>query len=179
MTEAPKRSRSPVWRTLQTPSGERSPRAEMQGAREYAEAIMHAVRDWKVETVEIGRYSSGPTRSSRFEVVCCGSFSTSGGGGGQGSSSARYVSLPGPRQYTEGEVSQAIRAMTGDVCVRLDALLAKRGPATLHRDGGGWAAPKETALAYAEAVLTLGVALRDPRAERELQVVRRERLTGA
>ncbi|MFB9995133.1 hypothetical protein ACFFLM_24595 [Deinococcus oregonensis] len=72
----------------------------------------------------------------------------------------------------EGETGRAITNLeyagtpdSAHLGRRLKAIQEGKSLASLVNERGGWASPKERALEYAVAVLTLAVRLRDPHAE--------------
>lgn len=174
------RSRPTVWRTLRTPDGVRpGPREQQREARAHGEAWYQALRRWDVEEVPLAPCERGSPQSRTMQVVGIGAYSSRrgpalGGNGGV----ARYVRTPGPHRLTEREIGAEITAMTRSASADLadlgDLLERVRGETSLCSladERGGWASPKERALRYARAVLTLAVRLGDPRAEPHLAVV--------
>jgi|GEM_PF-2584593 len=150
-----------------------------QAARAYAEAWYQALRAWRVQEVVIPSPRQG---SSTFGASDWGDYNTLGE---PGRSVARYLVTPyasgeGEAMLTEGEVGGMISLMVRSGVPEavlygrmLERLRKGTSMQSLVREGGGWAYPREQAVRYALAVLTLAVRLRDARAEGFLRVLQR------
>ncbi|SMB89176.1 hypothetical protein [Deinococcus hopiensis] len=156
------RTRPTNWRTLRTPDGTRGPREQQREARTYAEAWLQAIRDWDTVTrsdLVLPSHSGGS--GSRLRPVGLGMSSN-----GSMVGFVTYTRVRTPM----GDVSASAlgSAITAMADIRLDRTRAGTGLASLIDERGGWASPKDRALDYAVAVLTLATRLGDTKAENYL-----------
>ncbi|EYB68850.1 hypothetical protein DEIPH_ctg017orf0228 [Deinococcus phoenicis] len=131
--------------------------------------------------MELAPVERGSPSSRTMQLVGIGAYSARrgpalGGGGG----TAQYLKAPGPRRYTVSEVDSAITTMSRSASADLadlgDLLERVRGCtslATLLDERGGWASPRDRAIRYAVAVLTLAVRLGDALAESHLSYLQK------
>ena len=149
-------------------------RTHAQQARAYANLWYLALLAWKVEH---GRVLVAKNNYTDFRNRMHGGISTLGE---FLPAQATMLILPSG-EYLEGEVSQMIKAMqrsstfeTSENGHLLDALRdpTQRKPETLLREDGRWM--RQTCPAWALAVLTLAVQLRDEAADQHIGYCRRE-----
>ncbi|UQN06309.1 hypothetical protein [Deinococcus sp. QL22] len=142
-----------------------SERNKQQAARAYAEQWYQSLRAWKLVFGEAAVMS-----------VSYAAFRNSGGDGistlGEGGTPSPTTLITPMGEVGEGETGRTITTLeyagTPDAARlgrRLKAIRGGTSMATLVDERGGWASPKERAMEYAVAVLTLAVRLRDPHAE--------------
>lgn len=154
-----------IWRTLQTPGGHRpTTRDEQREARLYAECWYQALREWRIASYDVAR----PASSGRGTAVLLTS-------GSVGPLEVNYLRTPLGREVGEVTVARTIttwevshipaQRQHGDL---LGRVVKGQALASLIDSRGGWASPKERAVSYAVAVLTLAVSLRDSKAETHL-----------
>ena len=137
-------------------------REQVRAARAYAEQWYQALREWRVDSYDVPM----PAGSGRGGVAV---LLTSGT---PGMITCTYLQTPLGREVGEVQAGRTISlwAMSTIPAQRdaghlLERLRAGQGLASLVDERGGWASPRERALAYAVAVLTLAVTLGDEEAE--------------
>ena len=151
-------------------------RTHAQQARAYAELWYQALLAWEVEhprvLVSSVRYGAFRPQSAPSDIEMIGSSLPD---------QPSYLNLPSG-QYRETEVGQIISAMmqsgafeTSENGHLLDALrdASQRKPATLLRENAAWQPDAPRHAAWALAVLSLAVALRDTQAGQYLSYCRR------
>lgn len=151
-------------------------RTHAQQARAYAELWYLTLLAWEVEhprvLVSSVRYGAFRPQSAPSDIEMIGSSLPD---------QPSYLNLPSG-QYRETEVGQIISAMmqsgafeTSENGHLLDALrdASQRKPATLLRENGGWQPDAPRHAAWALAVLSLAVALRDIHARQYMAYCRR------
>lgn len=174
---------SAPWRTLRTPEViRRVPREQARQAREYAERWYQAIREPVIDEVPLAPYDRGSPSSRTMQLVGVGGYSAGRGrasGGGGGGGTVCYVRTPGPRRFTEREIGAEITTMTrsasrdlADLGALLERVRGETSLGSLLRENGTWVHPRERAVRYAVAVLTLATRLGDARAEAALLVIR-------
>lgn len=150
-----------------------------QQAREYAQRWYACLRDWQVHHLDVPASGSVSPEASGFTVVGVGQYTR-----GRGPNAGGLIRVPRIETPVgwigEGELGQAISRMAQDASGerrelgrRLERVRLGHGLARLTREGG-WVHPRETALAYAVAALTLAVQFGDERADRLLPLLRKE-----
>ncbi|GHG21544.1 hypothetical protein GCM10017784_11330 [Deinococcus indicus] len=142
-------------------------RQQQRDARAHAEVWYQALRAWETSETDKVKVHYGPARASTMRVVGIGNYSTSGTGqGGSFWAGVEMVHLPNGLHRSN---------LVGGMC-SADPLLSElhRGAgmgSLLHHSGRGWADPKARAMAYADAVLGLAVALGDEPARTHAQAL--------
>ncbi|MVN88786.1 hypothetical protein GO986_18770 [Deinococcus sp. HMF7620] len=145
--------------------------------RTYAEELLQALRAWQTHTVDLGPLHVGSPRTARFQVIGIGGCSAHGHGGLR-RTQVEYIQMPGPRQYTTGEVVSVIQRLGvnkahASQAALLERIRAGQGPSTLLRENGnGWAAPTSWSKGYAQALFLLAIQLGDPEADCCLSLIR-------
>lgn len=134
-------------------------RQAQRDARAYAELWWQALREWHTFKGEEVVFSSGPSRTSRMQVVGIGNWA--GGVGQYGSYKGAEDMLSTPIGALT--VTRVALAITDQASPLLERLRSGKGPDSLiHSNGRGWNG--ENAPAYAAAVLALAMALGDTQA---------------
>jgi hypothetical protein len=95
-----------------------------------------------------------------MQVVGIGNWASSGGSG-----SYRYAELLVSTPIGALPVTHVAQAITAQRSELLERVRGGGGLASLVDERGGWASPRERAVAYAVAALTLAVTLGDREAE--------------
>ena len=137
----------------------RRPASSARTAREYAEGVYQALRRWETHQSDPESYSSGSSRSSRFQVVGVGNW-RSGQGGGTSSATVSLLVLPGGN-VPEGRVGLIIiDLLHGDRQARVYADLLARirsghSPVSLLDERGGWRSERARSVFYGLAVTEL------------------------
>ena len=151
-------------------------RTHAQQARAYANLWYLTLLAWEVEHARVlvssVRYGAFRPQSAPSDIEMIGSSMPD---------QPSYLNLPSG-QYRETEVGQIISTMMSSTTFEtsenghlLDALrdASQRKPATLLREYGGWQPDAPRHAAWALAVLSLAVALRDTQAGQYLSYCRR------
>lgn len=167
MTDQPRRAR-PIPRDA-LPSRQEREQARQQGQeyRAYAEAWYRALRTWQVDLPRVPTPALSYGFARGFEPLTLGELAPD--------LPSALVTPVG--QLREVEVGRAISQMAAssvpDQRAAGQLLERVRGsftaPASLLREGGGWASPAPRMAGYAVAVLTLAVAMGDQTAEEPLR----------
>lgn len=137
-------------------------REQVRAARAYAERWYQALREWRVDSYDVPM-AAGSGRGGTAVLLTSGT---------PGMITCTYLQTPLGREVGEVQAGRTISlwAMSSipaqrEVGQLLERLRAGQGLASLVDERGGWASPRERALAYAVAVLTLAVTLGDREAE--------------
>ncbi|WP_045233357.1 hypothetical protein [Deinococcus pimensis] len=137
--------------------------------------------------MDAARYSSGNPDGARFRVVGTGSWGSAASSGVGFTNTLSYVVVPHHQlgRLTAQEIARGVSDMTesglpelAQLGRMLERVRAETSPATLLREGGGWAFPRERTARYGVAVLTLAVRLGDRNADGHLTVLQGLLRTG-
>jgi hypothetical protein len=149
--------------------------------RRAVEALYQALRRWELHEFPAERYSTGPAHVPRFRVVAGGNWGSSSSGGGKELAGFENMLVLPDRMVTEKQVNLAMldmlrsgesdRVLYGKLIARIQTGVS---PASLVREEGGWAYPRERSIRYGMAVTALAGALGDLSADDALEALKED-----